>query len=136
MGKLTSIFRQKNAIFLQRKHQNTNTWQKTKNNRIQKFLYFCESKNIKDIHKISKKNFDEFVKNLITAGKSSETIRQYALALAEFFRRAHLDISVSPARAKNRKIAKKIEKIIDILKDSGIESEKIEKIIPEISKIL
>ncbi len=136
MGKLTSIFRQKNKIFLQRKHQNTTDWQKTKNNRIQKFLFFCESKNIKDIHKITQKHFDEFSKNLVEGGKSPETVRKYALAISEFVARAHLSILINPSGAKRRKIAKKVEKIIDILKDSGIESEKIKKITFEISKIL
>ncbi len=135
MGNLTAIFRQKNKIFLQTRHQNTNTWQKTKKNRVEKFLFFCESTGLKDMHQIKKKHFDEFLKNLITAGKSSETIRQYALALAEFFRRAHIkDIKINPQRAKKRKIKQKVEKIAAILQKNEIKINDILK--AQIAKIL
>ncbi len=135
MGNLTSIFRQKNGVFLQTRHQNTNEWQKTKNNRIQKFLYFCESKNVKDMHQIKQKHFDEFLKNLIIAGESGETIRQYALAIKEFVARAHIkDIQINPQRAKKRKIKQKAEKIVAVLRENGIQIDDIVK--TQIAKIL
>lgn len=136
MGNLVTLFRQKNAIFLQRRHENTTEWQKTKAAKIEKFLGFCESKQIKDIHKISQKQYDEFSQNLVLANKTDETIRKYAMTINEFVLRAHLNIKISPARANNRRKKKKLNKIIEILKQNEIEEQKIENIVINIKKIL
>jgi len=77
MGKLISIFRQKNKKYTILKHENTTEWQKIKKNRVEKFLRFCESQQVKDIHQIRKKHYDQFIQYLSTAGKSDETIRKY-----------------------------------------------------------
>ncbi len=135
MGNLITLFKTKNSVFLQRRHENTDTWQKTKKNRVEKFLFFCESKQIKDMHSISKKNYDAFVKNLIAGGKSPETIRKYALAINEFVTRAHIpNIKINPARAKKRKIKQKVEKIAAILQKNEIKINDILK--AQIAKIL
>ncbi len=135
MGNLITLFKTKNSVYMQRKHENTSAWQHTKAKKIEKFLYFCESKNIKDIHAISKKNYDEFIQNLIAAGKSDETVRKYALAINEFVTRAHIkDIKISANKAKKRKITKKIEKIVAILQKNKIKIDDILK--AQIAKIL
>jgi len=134
MGSLVSIFRQKNKIFIIKKHENTREWEKTKMHRIEKFLRFCEAKYIKDIHQIEKKNYDMFIENLNKQNKSDETIRKYSLVLKEFFNRAHLDINVSPNRSKKRRITKKMTKIREILTKNEIEIS--EQIIKKIEKIL
>jgi len=136
MGNLIKIFREKNKIFMVRKHENAPEWEKTKNNRLEKFLRFCEAEQTKDIHQIRKKHYDQFIQYLSTAGKSDETIRKYSLALKEFFLRAHLNIQVNPNHAKNRRVFKKLKKIEIILQTKEISDQKIENIIAEIEKIL
>ncbi len=111
MGNLITLFKTKNKIFLQRRHENTSAWQ------------------------ITKKNYDAFVKNLIAGGKSPETIRKYALAINEFVTRAHIpNIKINPARAKKRKIKQKVEKIAAILQKNEIKINDILK--AQIAKIL
>ena len=72
MGSLVSIFRQKNKKYTILKHENTTEWQKIKKNRVEKFLRFCESKYIKDIHQIEKKNYDMFIENLNKLGHDAD----------------------------------------------------------------
>lgn len=135
MGKLVSIFHSKQQQYIQRRHENTTEWQKTKAKRIEKFLYFCESRQIKDLHKIQQKHFDEFVENLVIAGKSTETVRKYSMAVKEFCVRAHIkDIKISPNKAKKRKITKKVEKIVTILQRNNIKID--DTVRTQIAKIL
>jgi|GEM_PF-1289222 len=139
MGKLIEIFRKKNDIFLQRKHKNTNEWQKTKAHRIEKFLEFCESKQVKDVHEIKKKHFDQFVKFLSENKKiSDETIRKYAMAINEFVTRAHLQITINPGKAKNRKIEQKANKIVSLFKDkcNKLDIEDLKNLKSKIKEIL
>ena len=136
MGKLVTFFKNKNSVFLQRRHENTKEWQHTKAKRIEKFLRYCESKRIVDIHQISQKQYNEFSQNLVELNRSDETIRKYAIVIKEFATRAHLNINISPARAKSRRIVKKINKINDILLKNEIQTEKIAKILEDIEKIL
>ena len=135
MGKLTYDFSQNRRKYFVQRHQFSEKSNQERKNRIIKFLRFCESKQIKKISDIRQKHYDQFLQ---TMNISDETVRKYAIVIKEFCARAHLDdIRINPTVAKKRKISKKTDSIIQIMKKYvDINDTIIEQIRSEIEKVL
>ncbi len=100
--------------YLQRKHQYSTKSERERQQKVIKFLKFCESQKITRIQDITKREFDMFIKNELS-GKSTETKRKYLLAVREFSTRAHLPIAINIPKSINRTKQNKLLKLVKIL---------------------
>ena len=113
---LLDEYEKNKRMYLQKKYQCSKRSEYEKELKVKKFLRFCEKNGVKSISNIKTIHYRSFMES-ITKNVAPETYRKYALALKEFFNRAHLNIRVNPTRVKNRAIERKIrqiEKVVNI----------------------
>jgi site-specific recombinase XerD len=116
--------------YLRRKHQCSRKNEKERINRVLRFLEFCEKMGCEDLRNIKETHYKRYVEEIL-AKKSTETKRKHLLTLREFFKRAHLPISVNPNRNIRRTKEKKLKELLNIL---DLEQDKLTK--EQIKKIL
>ena len=88
--------------------------QKLREQRVCRFLAFCESQESRRIREIQQVHFDQFVDRLHKANASIWTIYKYKLAIEEFVKLWRLPIRIKPDRGKMLfKQRQKIERALE-----------------------
>ncbi len=100
--------------YLQRKHQYSKRSERERQQKVIKFLKFCENQGISKIKDITKRELDMFIKNELST-KTAETKRKYLYAVKEFFKRAHLPITINVSKNISRTKRRKLLEILKIL---------------------
>ncbi len=100
--------------YLQHKHQYSIRSERERQQKIIKFLEFCESQKIARIQDIRQREFDMFVEQELST-KSTETKRKYLCAVREFAKRAHLQVAINISKSVNRTKKNKLLKLVKIL---------------------
>jgi len=103
MAGLIEKFLENSQRYIRRKHQNSRETERRRIRRILDFLKFCETQGRKKIKDIQQKDWTNFCRFKRQQGAGDETMRQYALVVREFARRAHIELRVNPNNFRKRK---------------------------------
>ena len=125
---LIKEFEEKKRQYLRKKRQFSKKSNDERQQKILKFLQFCEKQNAGAIRNITQREFDLFVERELNK-RSTETKRKYLYALKEFFDRANLKIIVNTSKNIRRTKERKLKKIIKILDLDTITDEQKEQIL-------
>ena len=87
---LVKEFLQNTWRYLRKKHQNSRETERRRIRRILDFLKFCEMQGRKRIKDIQQKDWTNFCRYKRERGAGDETMRQYALVVREFAKRAQI----------------------------------------------
>jgi len=119
---------EKKRQYLRKKRQFSKKSNDERQQKILKFLQFCEKQKVGEIRNITQREFDLFVERELNK-RSTETKRKYLYALKEFFDRANLSITVNTSKNIRRTKERKLKKIIEILNLDTITDEQKEQIL-------
>jgi site-specific recombinase XerC len=103
MGELLEAFGRNPFRFLRKKHLISKTTEKRKIRRLTEFLEFCEKEGRRKFTQIQQKDWTNFCRHKRNQGLGDESMRQYALVVREFARRAHINLKVNPNNFKRRR---------------------------------
>jgi site-specific recombinase XerC len=93
--------------FLKKKYLITRETERRKIRRLQEFLKFCEKEGRQKFSQIKQKDWTNFCRLKRNEGLGDESMRQYALVVREFARRAHINLKVNPNNFKRRRKARR-----------------------------
>jgi len=128
MGKLIDEFEKKRRIYIANKRQYSDKSNREREQKIKKFLSFCEDLGVKKIKDINQSHYRQFVPEILNT-KSTETKRKYLYCLREFFQRAHLPININITQNIAKTKERKLNKILQILDINEITQEQKEEIL-------
>ena len=103
MGELLEAFGRNPFRFLRKKYLISRTTERRKIRRLTEFLEFCESQGRRKFTQIKQKDWTNFCRLKRNEGLCDESMRQYALVVREFARRAHIDLRVNPNNFRSKK---------------------------------
>jgi site-specific recombinase XerC len=103
MGQLLEAFLKNPFRFVRKKYLISRTTERRKVRRLTEFLEFCESQGRRKFTQIKQKDWTNFCRLKRNEGLGDESMRQYALIVREFARRAHIDLRVNPNNFRKKK---------------------------------
>ena len=107
MGQLLEAFLKNPFRFVRKKYLISRTTERRKIRRLTEFLEFCESQGRRKFTQIKQKDWTNFCRLKRNEGLGDESMRQYALVVREFARRAHINLKVNPNNFKRRRKARR-----------------------------
>jgi site-specific recombinase XerC len=103
MGELLESFNRNPFRLLRKKRQISRETERRKLNRLRDFLEFCERQGRRKFTQIQQKDWTNFCRHKRQQGLGDESMRQYALVVREFARRAHIDLRVNPSNFRKKR---------------------------------
>jgi len=104
-------FEKKPWRYFQRKRENTKETERRRKQRLLDFLYFCECYRKKGkIADIDQDDWSAFCYWRRKRGAGDATMYQYALAIRDFVRMAHLSIQINPGRVREKMLSRRGKK--------------------------
>ena len=107
MGQLLEAFLKNPFRFVRKKYLISRTTERRKIRRLTEFLKFCERQGRRKFSQIQQKDWTNFCRLKRNEGLGDESMRQYALVVREFARRAHIDLKVNPNNFRKKKKRRK-----------------------------